>query len=81
MKEIELKRDNIDQLVGKIKRYFNEELDQDIGGFDAEFLIQFFVKELGPYIYNQGLSDAHSLFNEKADELSYLIQELEKPTH
>ncbi|MBQ0779549.1 MAG: DUF2164 family protein, partial [Thalassolituus oleivorans] len=32
------------------------------------------------YFYNQGLSDAQTLFSEKADELSYLIQELEKPT-
>ena len=37
------------------------------------------AKEIGPYFYNRGLSDAHTLFTEKSDELSYLIQELEEP--
>ncbi|ADZ91175.1 DUF2164 domain-containing protein [Marinomonas mediterranea] len=79
MKDIELDRAETEQLVSKIKRYFTDELDQDIGGFEAEFLIQFFLKELAPYAYNKGLSDAQSAFNEKADELGYLIQELEQP--
>ncbi|MBQ24276.1 MAG: hypothetical protein CL546_04995 [Alcanivorax sp.] len=29
-------------------------LQQDIGGFEAEFLIDFFAKELGPHFYNLG---------------------------
>ncbi|MCW8887644.1 MAG: DUF2164 domain-containing protein, partial [Gammaproteobacteria bacterium] len=68
------------RIVQKIKAYFHDELSQEIGGFDAEFLIDFFSKEIGPHFYNRGLSDALTLFSEKADELSYLVQELEKPT-
>lgn len=40
----------------------------------------FFAREVGPYFYNRGLADAHLLFTEKAEELSYQLQELEKPT-
>ena len=80
MSEIKLSKDAIELLVEKIKRYFADELDSEIGGFEAEFLIDFFAKEIGPYFYNSALNDAHTLFSEKADELGYLINELEKPT-
>ena len=80
MSEIKFTKDETDQIVAKVKAYFNDELGHEIGGFEAEFLIDFFAKEIGPQFYNRGLSDAQRLFAEKADELGYLIDELEKPT-
>lgn len=79
MSEIKFTRDETDRIVSKVKKYFNTELDQEIGAFEAEFLIDFFAKEIGPHFYNRGLSDAHTLFSEKAEELGYLLQEQEKP--
>ena len=79
MSDIKFSKDETDRIVYKIKAYFSDELDQEIGGFDAEFLIEFFGKEIGPFFYNRGLSDAKKLFSEKAEELNYSIQELEKP--
>ncbi|MFT6422973.1 MAG: hypothetical protein ACJA2K_001710 [Thalassolituus sp.] len=79
MSKISLSREDTDRLVAKIKTYFNNELDQEIGGFEAEFLIEFFAKEIGPSFYNQGLSDAQTIFSEKTDEVYYSLQELEKP--
>lgn len=80
MSEIKFSKDESDRIVSTVKEYFNEELDQKIGSFEAEFLIDFFAKEIGPYFYNRGLSDAQILYREKAEEVGYLIQELEKPT-
>ncbi|WP_415883900.1 DUF2164 domain-containing protein [Neptuniibacter sp. QD34_54] len=80
MKDIKLSQDQKNRMVSKIKRYFTEELDQDIGGFEAEFLIEFFAKEIGPHFYNQALADANRVFVEKVEDASYLVQELEKPT-
>ena len=80
MTDIQLSKDDTDRIVSKIKTYFDTELEQEIGGFQAEFLIDFFAKEIGPYFYNLGLTDAHKLFSEKVEELGYLIQEQEKPT-
>lgn len=80
MVEFELSKDATELLVSKIKRYFLDEFDYDIGGFEAEFLIEFFAREIGPHCYNSGLADAHTLFTDKSEELSYLIQELEKST-
>ncbi|MAT91827.1 MAG: hypothetical protein CME59_04440 [Halioglobus sp.] len=79
MTDITFSKDETDRLVGRIKRYFDDELGQEIGGFEAEFLIDFIAREMGPYFYNRGLSDAHTLFAEKAEEIGYLLQELEKP--
>ncbi|MFL0811348.1 MAG: DUF2164 domain-containing protein [Agarilytica sp.] len=79
MNEIKISKENRERIVQKVKKYFADELDQDIGGFDAEFSIDFFAKEIGSHCYNQGLFDAHSLFTEKSEEIGYLVQELEKP--
>ncbi len=79
MSEIKFTRDETNRIVSKVKEYFITELDQEIGAFEAEFLIDFFAKEIGPHFYNRGLSDAHTLFSEKAEELGYLLQEQEKP--
>ncbi|WP_203142298.1 DUF2164 domain-containing protein [Marinobacter mangrovi] len=68
------------QQVQKVKLYFREELDQDIGQFDAEFLIDFFAEEVGAYFYNRGLYDAQALFQKKVDELGEAVLELEQPT-
>lgn len=79
MSEVKFSRDETDRIVAKIKGYFEEELGQEIGGFEAEFLLEFLGKEVGPYFYNRGLSDAHTLFLERTEEIGYQIQELEKP--
>lgn len=80
MSDIKIPKDEMGFVVSKIKNYFNDEFDQDIGSFEAEFLIDFFSREIGPHFYNKGLSDAYNLFSEKNDEIGYMIQELEKTT-
>ena len=77
--EIKLNKEEIARIVDKVKTYFSNELDQEIGGFEAEFLIDFFAKEVGSHFYNKGLSDAHAIFREKIDEAGYQVEELEKP--
>lgn len=67
-------------IISKIQRYFNAELDQDIGQFDAEFLLNFFAKEMGNFFYNRGLYDAQAILSSKMDDLSDAIYQLEKPT-
>jgi len=67
-------------LVHKIQNYFHNELSEEIGQFDAEFLLDFFSKEIGPYHYNQGLKDARTLIEENVQNLSQTFYEMEKPT-
>ena len=80
MPDIQFSSDEKDILVRKIKRYFAEELRQEIGGFDAEFLLAFFSGEVGAYFYNRGLYDAQAILSGKLDELGEAIYQLERPT-
>ena len=67
-------------LVEKIKHYFENELSSEIGQFDAEFLLEFFSKEIGGYHYNKGLRDAQDIFKERVESMTDAIYELEVPT-
>ncbi len=72
--------DEKSQLVGKLKNYFEQELDSELGSFDAEFLIDFIAREMGAYFYNRGLYDAQALFSQKFEEFADSVYELEQPT-
>lgn len=58
MSTIEFSSEQNNIIVQKIQNYFEKELDQELGQFDAEFLLDFFSKEVGAYYYNQDLQDA-----------------------
>jgi uncharacterized protein (DUF2164 family) len=80
MSDIEFTLDEKKILVHKIQDYFHNELSEEIGQFDAEFLLDFFSKEIGGYHYNKGLKDARTLLEENAQNLSQIFYEMEKPT-
>ncbi len=68
------------EVVAKLQKYFEDELQQEIGSFDAEFLLDFFSKEVGAYYYNQGLADALKSFESKMEDVGELVYQLEKET-
>ncbi|NLB12728.1 MAG: DUF2164 domain-containing protein [Gammaproteobacteria bacterium] len=80
MADIKFTEDEKAAIVRKIQLYFAEELRQEIGRFDAEFLLDFFSGEIGPYFYNRGLYDAQAILSSKLEDLSESIYLLERPT-
>ncbi|WP_373084359.1 DUF2164 domain-containing protein [Zhongshania sp.] len=81
MAMIEFSAEEKAMIIDKVQRYFVAELDQDIGKFDAEFLIDFFSEEVGAYFYNRGLNDAKAVLEEKLASISDDLYEIEKPTN
>lgn len=79
MLKIEFSKQEKAIITDKIQLYFREELDQDIGQFDAEFLLDFFSEEVGTYYYNRGLYDAQAILQKKMDLIAEAIYEIEKP--
>lgn len=79
MSKIEFSSSQKNVIVQKIQRYFQEELDQELGQFDAEFLMDFFSKEVGAYYYNQGLHDAQAMIEKQLESIADAIYEIEKP--
>ncbi|MEA5125388.1 DUF2164 domain-containing protein [Xanthomonas floridensis] len=67
-------------IIRKVQLYFSEELKQQIGRFDAEFLLDFFAEEVGAYFYNRGVYDAQAIIAKQLDDLGESIYQLERPT-
>ena len=80
MSEIKFTKEEKDLLVPKIKMYLHEELDLEIGNFDAEFLLHFFSEEVGPYFYNRGIKDSLDMLDTRMEEVKESIYVLEKIT-
>ncbi len=80
MSKIEFSNQQKEVIVTKIQHYFEQELDQDIGQFDAEFLLDFFSDQVGAYYYNQGLQDAQAVIQSSLLNISEAIDGIEKQT-
>jgi uncharacterized protein (DUF2164 family) len=52
-----------------VKRFFAEQFDEQISDFRAESLLDFFVKALGPPVYNQAIRDALGFMQGKMADL------------
>lgn len=80
MAEIEFTKEEKEIIGKKIQHYFSQELDHEIGQFDAQFLLDFFSEEVGVYYYNRGLYDAQAILERRLEDVSEAIYELEKIT-
>ena len=80
MSAIEFSQEEKAIIARKIQLYFTEELDQTIGQFDAEFLLDFFAGEIGAFFYNRGLFDAQTVMESRMADISDALYEIEKPT-
>jgi len=66
---MKLKKDRSKQMIEKIQSYIKDEFGESIGELKAGFLLEFFINELGPSIYNQGINDAQAFMQDKLIDL------------
>ena len=66
---IRLTDERRERMLRSIRKYFAEELTQEIGDLAAERLLQFFVRELGAPVYNQAIQDARAFVQERLEDL------------
>lgn len=66
---IELPKDVRAQAVGSIERYFREHMEERIGNIQAAALLNYFLEEVGPSIYNQAITDAQERLQMRVGEL------------
>jgi uncharacterized protein (DUF2164 family) len=64
-------------LLQAIKQYFSDEFDEVLSDFRAQGLLDFFVRELGPPLYNQGVRDAAGFMQEKLSDIEGEVYERE----
>jgi len=77
--KIELNKETREALARSLKDYLKDELEVEITGFGAQFLLDFVAETIGPRFYNQGLQDAQALFRTKVEAITEAIYELERP--
>ncbi|BBB91188.1 MAG TPA: DUF2164 domain-containing protein [Methylomusa anaerophila] len=69
MSDIRLKNEERKIIVESIKEFYLKERDEEISDLSAGFLLDFIIERIGPYLYNQGIRDAHRFMNEKVEDL------------
>jgi uncharacterized protein (DUF2164 family) len=57
------------QSIASIKRYFAEELDQDIGELKAGGVLEFFLKEIAPTVHNGAIAEAQTYLRDRVADL------------
>jgi uncharacterized protein (DUF2164 family) len=57
------------QALASIKRFIREELEQDLGDLKAGTVLEFFLKELAPSVYNEAVLDAQHYMQDRALDL------------
>jgi uncharacterized protein (DUF2164 family) len=78
---IKLSREQKLEIAGKIQRYFKTEFSEEIGHLQSEIFLDFVLKEVSPYIYNQAIKDARSIIEQRMILLDEDICALEAPLH
>lgn len=72
---IELPKEARSEAIQSIERYFQENMDERIGNIAAGALLNFFVEEIGPVIYNRAVADVQERLQARILELDIEVHE------
>ena len=76
-RRIRLTPERESMLLDAIRAHFDAEFDEPLSEFRARALLEFFVRELGPPVYNQGVRDAVSYVQQKLNDIEGDVHEVE----
>ncbi len=74
---ITITNDATNVAITSIQRYFSENMDEKIGSLEAGSLLAFFLKEIGPAVYNKAVADAQARLQERVAEIDVEVYEEE----
>ena len=67
---LELSRQQRAAAIASLQRYFEENLPEPIGDLPAGLLLNFFLEEIGPVVYNKAVTDAQTRLLQRVTDLS-----------
>lgn len=70
----ERKRDLVESLVA----FHGERFDDELSTYRAERTVDFFLRTLGPTVYNQAIQDARGFMTDKLEDLDVEFYEPEE---
>ena len=68
--KIEISKEDRAQAIASIRQYFEENMDGPIGELAAGLLLNFFVEDIGPVIYNRAIADAQQRIGLRVADLN-----------
>lgn len=72
---IELPQEARAEAIRSIERYFQTHMDERIGNIAAGALLNFFVEEVGPVIYNQAVAAVQERLQARVAEIDIEVHE------
>lgn len=70
MMKVELTKPARAAAITSLQRYFEENLPEPIGNLPAGLLLDFFIEEVGPAIYNRAIADAQARMQQNVVDLN-----------
>jgi uncharacterized protein (DUF2164 family) len=67
---IEIKKEERTEAVSSLQRYFEEDMPEPLGTLSATLLLDYFLEEIGPLIYNQAIADAQARVMQRIADLN-----------
>lgn len=65
----ELSKEQRGEAVASIQQYFERNLPEPVGELAAGLLLDFFLQEIGPAVYNRAIADAQGKVQQWVSEL------------
>lgn len=72
---IRLSPDRRASLLAALQHHWEDTFDEPLSAFRAEGLVDFFVRQLGPPVYNQGVRDATGYIQDRLADIEGEIHE------
>ena len=73
---LKLAKEETKKAVEDLQEYLAKNFDLEIGSLPTEIFLEYIGNKIGPYYYNQGITDAMQMMTEKTEEL-YLLMKLD----
>ena len=70
MTNLEISKQARTDAIASIKRYSRENMPEPVGDLGAALLLDFFLEEVGPAIYNRAIADAQARMGQLVSELN-----------
>ena len=71
---IKISKEKKAKMIVDIQKYFLEERDEDLGDLASDMVLDFFIENLAPEFYNQGVQDAYVYMRDRIED----VLEIEK---
>lgn len=82
MKPMKFPKEQREQIIDQIQEYFEKERGESLGHLAADNMLEFFMAQISPYIYNHALEDCRQLVTQRMVSLEddiYALEQQAKP--